>query len=85
MATWLEMSETKEPVKRSRFKGIRRNGKAEDAPQSEAKSSESKDGLREDRQRTVEAYYGVYPADAIARSRANNDLRHPPARLEATA
>ena len=80
MATWQEMSENKEPGKRARFRGIRRGGKAEDAPR-----SESKDGLREERQRTVEEYYGVYPADAIARSRANNDLRYPPAHIEATA
>ena len=80
MANWQEGNETAKPEKGGRFKGIRKSGKTE-AP----KHSESKDGLREERQRTVEAYYGVYPADAAARSRANNDLRHPPARLEATA
>jgi hypothetical protein len=83
MANWQEMdevNETAKPEKRARFLGKRKSGSAQPAPRSDAK-----EGLREERQRTVEAYYGVYPADAAARSRANIDLRHPPARLEATA
>ena len=80
MANWRETNEKPQPEKGARFKAIRRSGKAE----STARSGSS-DGLREERQRTVEAYYGVYPDDAAARSRANNDLRHPPAHLEATA
>jgi len=80
MANWQEGNETAKPEKGARFKGIRKSGKTE-AP----KRPGSKEGLREERQRTVEAYYGVYPADAAARSRANNDLRHPPTHLEATA
>jgi hypothetical protein len=90
MANWHEVNETAKPEKRTRFIGIRKGGSAEPAPRSvsgstTSSSSGSKDGLREERQRTVEAYYGVYPADAAARSRANIDLRNPPARLEATA
>ena len=80
MANWHEVNETAKTEKRARFIGIRKGESAEPEPRSTAK-----DGLREERQRTVEAYYGVYPADAAARSRANIDLRHPPARLEATA
>ena len=85
MANWQEMNETTaRPEKRPRFIGIRKGGSTEPAPRPSSSAS-SKDGLREERQRTVEAYYGVYPADAAARSRANIDLRNPPARLEATA
>ena len=80
MANWHEVIETAKTEKRMRFIGIRKGESAEPAPHATAK-----DGLREERQRTVEAYYGVYPADDAARSRANIDLRHPPARLEATA
>jgi hypothetical protein len=81
MANWQEANEKAKPAKRARFKGIRKSGKDEAATPHAA----SRDGLREERRQTVEAYYGVYPADAAARNRANNDLRYPPARLEATA
>ena len=87
MANWQEMNDVKataKPEKRGRFIGLRKGGSAEPAP-ALAPRLAAKDGLREERQRTVEAYYGVYPADAAARSRANIDLRNPPARLEATA
>ena len=87
MANWQEMNEVNEkakPEKRVRFIGKRKGASPEPAP-APAPRPAAKDGLREERQRTVEAYYGVYPADAAARSRANIDLRNPPARLEATA
>ena len=79
-ATEHEESEEQKPEKRGRFKRMRKSAKAEAAA-----PTESRDGLREERQRIVAAYYGVYPADAAARNRAHNDLRYPPARLEATA
>jgi hypothetical protein len=80
MANWHESKNHADPQprKRGRFGGRGKGPKSEAAPQAVPDI-----GLRDERRRLVEAYYGVYPADADARSRANLALRYPSAQLEA--
>ena len=83
MANWHESRNHAEPQpqprKRGRFGGREKGPKIAAAPQPAPNI-----GLRDERRRLVEAYYGVYPADAAARSRANRALRYPSAQPEVT-
>jgi hypothetical protein len=80
MAKWHESREQSQPQRSRRFGGKGRGT----SPKGEAAAPPAPEtGLCADRRRLVEAYYGVYPADAAARNRANVALRYKPAQLEA--